>query len=77
MPTTVTCMGFTQAELQSFRDASVPDLVGPGLKLLFVGINPGLWTPLRRRISPILATASIQRYDWLASLIGILTAANR
>ena len=37
-------MGFTQAELQSFRDASVPDLVGPGLKLLFVGINPGLWT---------------------------------
>jgi double-stranded uracil-DNA glycosylase len=22
----------------------VPDLVGPGLRLLFVGINPGLWT---------------------------------
>ena len=37
-------MGFTQAELQTFRNASVPDLVGPGLKLLFVGINPGLWT---------------------------------
>ena len=37
-------MGFTRAELQSFRNASVPDLVGPGLKLLFVGINPGLWT---------------------------------
>ena len=37
-------MGFTQTELQSFRDATVPDLVGPGLKLLFVGINPGLWT---------------------------------
>ena len=37
-------MGFTQAELQSFRNVSVPDLVGPGLKLLFVGINPGLWT---------------------------------
>ena len=37
-------MGFSQAELQSFRNASVPDLVGPGLKLLFVGINPGLWT---------------------------------
>jgi double-stranded uracil-DNA glycosylase len=43
-PTTVTCMGFTQSELQSFRNSSVPDLVGPGLKLLFVGINPGLWT---------------------------------
>jgi TDG/mug DNA glycosylase family protein len=37
-------VGFTQAELRSFRNASVPDLVGPGLKLLFVGINPGLWT---------------------------------
>jgi len=37
-------VGFTQAQLQSFRNASVPDLVGPGLKLLFVGINPGLWT---------------------------------
>jgi TDG/mug DNA glycosylase family protein len=40
----VICVRFTQAELQTFRDASVPDLVGPGLKLLFVGINPGLWT---------------------------------
>lgn len=40
----MTCVGFTQAELQNFRDASLPDLVGPGLKLLFVGINPGLWT---------------------------------
>jgi TDG/mug DNA glycosylase family protein len=37
-------MGFTRAELESFRDAAVPDLVGPGLRLLFVGINPGLWT---------------------------------
>jgi TDG/mug DNA glycosylase family protein len=37
-------MGFTSEELESFRDATVPDLIGPGLKLLFVGINPGLWT---------------------------------
>jgi TDG/mug DNA glycosylase family protein len=37
-------VGFTRAELESFRDATVPDLIGPGLKLLFVGINPGLWT---------------------------------
>lgn len=37
-------MGFTKAELQSYVGTSVPDLVGPGLKLLFVGINPGLWT---------------------------------
>jgi TDG/mug DNA glycosylase family protein len=35
---------FTRAELESFRDAAVPDLLGPDLKLLFVGINPGLWT---------------------------------
>jgi TDG/mug DNA glycosylase family protein len=37
-------VGFTRAELESFRDATVDDLVGPGLRLLFVGINPGLWT---------------------------------
>jgi double-stranded uracil-DNA glycosylase len=35
---------FSRAELESFRDAEVPDLIGPGLRLLFVGINPGLWT---------------------------------
>src|SRR5690348_13393822 len=35
---------FTRAELETYRDASVPDLVGPDLRLLFVGINPGLWT---------------------------------
>jgi double-stranded uracil-DNA glycosylase len=44
VPVTVPFVGFNQAELQSFRNTSVPDLVGPGLKLLFVGINPGLWT---------------------------------
>lgn len=41
-------MGFTRAELESFIGATVPDLVGgpddPPLRLLFVGINPGLWT---------------------------------
>src|SRR6188472_783041 len=36
--------GFSRTELESFRDATVPDLLGPGLRLLFVGINPGLWT---------------------------------
>ncbi|WP_460713759.1 mismatch-specific DNA-glycosylase [Nocardioides dilutus] len=38
---------FTRAELESFRDAEVPDLLpedGSPLRLLFVGINPGLWT---------------------------------
>lgn len=40
-------MGFTRAELESYRDAVVPDLLpgeGEPLRLLFVGINPGLWT---------------------------------
>ncbi|MCW2813299.1 MAG: mismatch-specific DNA-glycosylase [Nocardioides sp.] len=40
-------MGFTRAELETYRDAVVPDLLPPDdepLRLLFVGINPGLWT---------------------------------
>ncbi|QXW02110.1 MULTISPECIES: mismatch-specific DNA-glycosylase [Rhodococcus] len=37
-------MGFTRAELESYRDAEIDDLIGPGCRLLFVGINPGLWT---------------------------------
>jgi TDG/mug DNA glycosylase family protein len=37
-------MGFTRAELESFRGQEVEDLLGPELRLLFVGINPGLWT---------------------------------
>jgi TDG/mug DNA glycosylase family protein len=41
-------VGFTRAELHACRDAVVPDLVGPGLRLLFVGINPGLWSAATR-----------------------------
>jgi TDG/mug DNA glycosylase family protein len=37
-------MGFTRAELEASRGRSVPDLLGSDLRLLFVGINPGLWT---------------------------------
>lgn len=37
-------MGFTPAELESYRGATLPDLIGAGVRLLFVGINPGLWT---------------------------------
>ncbi|MBA8795609.1 TDG/mug DNA glycosylase family protein [Friedmanniella endophytica] len=39
---------FTRAELESYRDTEVPDLIGPGVRLLFVGINPGLWTAATR-----------------------------
>lgn len=60
-------MGFTRAELEEFRDHEVDDLVGPGLKLLFVGINPGLWTAAvnthfahpGNRFYPALALAGI------------------
>lgn len=66
-PPTLPPMGFTRAELESFRDAEVPDLVGPGVRLLFVGINPGLWTAATQthfahpgnRFYPALLTAGI------------------
>jgi TDG/mug DNA glycosylase family protein len=35
-------MGFTRAQLESFREGVLPDLLGPTVKLLLVGINPGL-----------------------------------
>ncbi|MFC0452995.1 mismatch-specific DNA-glycosylase [Rhodococcus jostii] len=63
-------MSFTRAELESFRDAEVPDLIGPGCRLLFVGINPGLWTaatgahfarPGNRFYPALLAAGIIER----------------
>jgi TDG/mug DNA glycosylase family protein len=58
---------FTRAELLSFRGAQVPDLVGPGLRLVFVGINPGLMTAARQvhfgnpanRFRPALVAAGL------------------
>ena len=35
---------FTRDELEACRDMEVPDLLGTDVRLLFVGINPGLWT---------------------------------
>ncbi len=37
-------MGYNREQLETFRDAAVPDLIGDACRLLFVGINPGLWT---------------------------------
>lgn len=37
-------VGFTKQQLATYRDVTVPDLIGDGCRLLFVGINPGLWT---------------------------------
>jgi TDG/mug DNA glycosylase family protein len=33
-----------RSALEAARDREVDDLVGPEVRLLFVGINPGLWT---------------------------------
>jgi len=64
-------VGFTRAELEEYRGQEVDDLVGPGLKLLFVGINPGLWTAAvnthfahpANRFYPALARAGISGYE--------------
>jgi TDG/mug DNA glycosylase family protein len=34
----------TKAELQAAIDKTVPDVIAPGLSVLFVGINPGLYS---------------------------------
>lgn len=41
-------MGFTRDELEAHAGETVPDLVGDDVRLLFVGINPGLWTAATR-----------------------------
>jgi TDG/mug DNA glycosylase family protein len=37
-------MGFSRGQLAAFEGKTVDDLVGPHVRILFVGINPGLWT---------------------------------
>ncbi|MFC6081648.1 mismatch-specific DNA-glycosylase [Sphaerisporangium aureirubrum] len=37
-------MRFGRTELEKFRGGTLPDLLGPDVRLLFVGINPGLRT---------------------------------
>jgi TDG/mug DNA glycosylase family protein len=64
-------MGFTREELQSFRDHTVPDLIGDDTRLLFVGINPGLWTAATKthfchpsnRFYPALRRAGLIDFD--------------
>ena len=63
-------MGFTREQLESFRGATVPDLLGDEVRLLIVGINPGLWTAATQthfaypgnRFYPALHRAGIT--DW-------------
>lgn len=51
-------MRFTQDELQAFRDRTVPDLLPDPMRLLFVGINPSLWSA---------ATGAHLRHPWFRS----------
>ncbi|MFI5838235.1 G/U mismatch-specific DNA glycosylase [Catenuloplanes sp. NPDC051500] len=37
-------MGFTASELQAASGNVIPDVIAPGLRVLFCGINPGLWS---------------------------------
>lgn len=64
-------MGFTKDQLEAYRDARVPDLIGDRVRLLFVGINPGLWTAATQthfchpsnRFYPALRRAGL--IDWV------------
>lgn len=61
----------SRAELEAYRDRTVPDLVGDETRLLFVGINPGLMTAARQthfchpsnRFYPALRRASLISWD--------------
>lgn len=76
-------MRFTREELEEFRGCEVDDLVGPGLRLLVVGINPGLWTAAvqthfahpTNRFYPALAAAGITDYE--VDRVGGMTDADR
>lgn len=76
-------MGFTKEQLESFRGATVPDLVGGECRLLFVGINPGLWTAATQthfchpsnRFYPALREAGL--IDWIVDADTGITDAQR
>lgn len=64
-------MGLTREQLASYAGSTVPDLVGDDVRLLFVGINPGLWTAATgthfahpgNRFHPALYVAGITAYE--------------
>ena len=50
----------TAADLAAARDRTIPDIIAPGLRVLFAGINPGLYSAatgqaLRPTRQPVLA----------------------
>jgi TDG/mug DNA glycosylase family protein len=74
---------FTRAELKSFTGSTLPDLIAGGVRLLFVGINPGLrsvavqghFAPRGNRFYPALLRAGIT--DRLIDASAGLTPADR
>jgi TDG/mug DNA glycosylase family protein len=76
-------MSFTRAELKSFTGSTLPDLIAEGVRLLFVGINPGLlsvavqghFAPRGNRFYPALLRAGIT--DYLIDASAGLSAADR
>ena len=76
-------VSFTRAELKSFTGATLPDLIAEGVRLLFVGINPGLrsvavqghFAPRGNRFYPALLRAGIT--DHLIDASAGLTASDR
>src|SRR6202040_112383 len=60
-------ISFTRAELKACTGATLPDLIAEGVRLLFVGINPGLrsvavqghFAPRGNRFYPALLRAGI------------------
>ena len=76
-------VSFTRAELKSFTGATLPDLIADGVRLLFVGINPGLrsvavqghFAPRGNRFYPALLRAGIT--DHLIDASAGLTASDR
>jgi len=63
-------MTVRREDLARYAGCSLPDLVGPGTRLLFVGINPSLWSAATQahfarpgnRFYPALAAAGVTPY---------------
>jgi TDG/mug DNA glycosylase family protein len=76
-------VSFTRAELKSFTGGTLPDLIAEGVRLLFVGINPGLrsvavqghFAPRGNRFYPALLRAGIT--DHLIDASAGLAASDR
>ena len=69
--------GPTRAELLAYEGRTLADVIAPGLRVLFCGINPGLYTAGPATTSPGRATGSGRRCTARASRRGCSTPASR